>query len=66
MMIHCLYRRPHGRFCGQFPAGVGIAVKAWEVAAGNFQPDTVPGFKDVAGRPEVDGVLIDPPGFDWL
>src|SRR5258708_39881879 len=28
---------------------IGVAIEAWEVAAGDLQPDTVPGFKDLGG-----------------
>src|SRR5262249_24060353 len=41
------------------PAGVGVAVEAREVAAGDLQAYTVAGPEDVRGRPNVDLDLVD-------
>ena len=38
---------------------VQIAIEAREVAAGNFEPDPMPLQKHIAGRPEIDLVLVD-------
>ena len=45
-------------------AGVGIAVKAGEVAAGNIHPQAVAGGAKLAGRPQVNGIFIDLPRRD--
>src|SRR5262249_41353128 len=41
-----------------FP-GVRVAIEAWKIAAGNFQPDYVPFLEHVAGGPQVDLELVD-------
>lgn len=46
-------------FRTEFPPGVGIPIKTWEIAAGHFEPDAVPGFEDVAGGPEVNRIGVD-------
>ena len=49
---------PFGGVGGGF-AGIQVAVKAREIAAGNFQADAVAGVEDVAGGPKIDGERID-------
>src|SRR5579863_1244569 len=39
-------------------SGVGVAVPAREVAAGNIQANAMPRFEDVAGGPQVNRVLV--------
>src|SRR5207247_9120176 len=47
-------------------AGVEITVEAWKVAARDVEPDSMTCLEDVAGRPQVDRVLIDRPGNDGI
>ena len=63
IMMHRLHRRQELRLCRQGPPGIGIAVKAREVAAGDFQADTVPGLENITGGPQIDAVRIDLAGF---
>src|SRR6266566_8328542 len=44
-------------------ASVGIAVPAWEVAAGHVQADTVSCLEHIAGSPKVNLILV---GVSWL
>ena len=41
-------------------AGVGVAVKAREIAAGNLHSKSVASLDDMAGCPKVDRVFVDP------
>src|ERR671937_1824788 len=45
-------------------AGVGVAVIHGEVTAGDLEPDLVTRLEQVAGRPDLDGVAVDPAGPD--
>ena len=39
-------------------AGVEVAVKAREIAAGDLQPDAVPGPEEIAGLPQLDPIDV--------
>lgn len=47
-------------------AGVWITVKAWEIGAGDLNPDAVPSPENVARRPQIDGVFVYPTWLNWL
>ncbi len=46
-----------GRFVGDDTAGVGVAVEPREVAAGDLEPDPVPGQEDVGRDGQVQADL---------
>src|SRR5437660_10106569 len=49
----------HRRIVGaEGSAGVEVAIPAREVAAGNIQADAMPDLENVAGRPQVDLILV--------
>jgi hypothetical protein len=48
---------PRGRVRRWLPR-VEVAIKAWEVAAGEFEPEAVTGAEDIARSPKVDGEQI--------
>jgi hypothetical protein len=59
-------RRQQFGLRGQCPTRVGIAVKAWEIAAGDLQTDAMTGLKDIASGPQVDSVGVDLARLDRL
>ena len=48
-----------GHFSRDLPAGVAVAVKAREVAAGNFQADAVARQEHIRRGPQVESDLVD-------
>ena len=60
-VVNCLIRRRDCRVHRLFVAGVGVAVPHGEVAAGDMDPNPMPLQEDIAGRHQVDGVLVDLP-----
>ena len=65
-MVNRLDRRLQFSLCGECPTGIGIAVKAREIAAGNLQTNAMTGLKDIAGGPQVEGIGVDLARLDRL
>ena len=54
VVIHRLRRRTQVLLVGNGPPGIRVAVKAREVAAGNFHADAMAREKNIAGHARVD------------
>ena len=44
-------------------AGIGVTIKAWEVAAGDFEPDAMSGLENVGRRSEINPQFVHMPRF---
>ena len=62
-MKNCLSSNARLRRRSHRTTGIQIAIEAWEVAAGNFEPDPVPTLEQIAGRDQIDRELIWTAGF---
>ena len=58
-MVNPLIGSAQFRFVRDTPTGIWIAVKAREVAAGNFHPDFMAGPENVTGDADVNTNLVD-------
>ena len=65
-VVDVLKRRHHAGVRSDGLTGVGVAVEAGEIAAGDLEPYPMPFLEQVAGGPQVDGVLVDLVRLDWL
>ena len=58
-MVNSLLRRLQAVIHPNWRSSVGITVKTGKIAAGNINPQPMPGLQQMTGGPQVNGVLID-------
>jgi len=64
IMVDCLVGRLHHCIDAEWMASIRVAVVVWKVAARYLQADLVAFEEHVAGRPNVEDVLISLAGVD--